>query len=165
MSPLFALLAPLALLLPDPAGVAAPPAEVAPLGIAEVPVAEQVRIEQRVIVKIAPRTAVSRPTLMAQPMPQAQSLDGFTERKMDKCLPVGAIAAAQPHAGRLLFFLRDRRLVSVQLDKTCLARDFYSGFYFERTKDGKLCAGRDKIQSRAGANCGVRQLRELVPAD
>jgi hypothetical protein len=53
-------------------------------------------------------------------------------------------------------------MVSLSLDKTCRARDFYSGFYVERHKDGRLCADRDRLQSRTGVKCEVERLNQLV---
>lgn len=83
---------------------------------------------------------------------------------MDDCVPVGDIAGVQTGGGnQLVLFLRDRRMVSARLEKACRARDFYSGFYLERNEDGKLCVDRDKLQSRAGANCELSRMRELVP--
>lgn len=120
----------------------------------------QVRIEQRLIIRIAPR-GPGRDVFAMPPMPPR-----FYERKTSKCLPVAAIAGVQVDSNdRLLLFLRDRRLIGASLDKACKARDFYSGFYVERSEDGQLCSGRDTIHSRAGANCAITKMRELVPDD
>ena len=129
--------------------------------IREIPVQNQVRIEQRVIIRISPRRNVSRQSLVADAS-RAPS-QRYEERKMDKCIPVERIAGVQTGSGnRLLLFLRDRRIVTASLEKSCRARDFYSGFYLERNEDGKLCADRDKLQSRSGANCEIDRLRQLV---
>lgn len=85
---------------------------------------------------------------------------------MGKCVPVSGIAAVQPEAGgKLLLFMRDRRLVSASLEKACRARDFYSGFYLERTRDGMLCVDRDKLHSRSGSNCAISRMRQVVVKD
>lgn len=184
MMNVFALMAPLALMLPlsgtsDAHEATQQPAHLDPkftpiaeagLGfqdqtamdaIHEIPVQNQVRIEQRVIVRISPRQPVSRQSLTAE-APQAAPRR-YEERKMDKCIPVERIAGVQTGSGnRLLLFLRDRRIVTASLEKSCRARDFYSGFYLERNEDGKLCADRDKLQSRSGANCEIDRLRQLV---
>lgn len=123
----------------------------------------QVRIEQRVTVRISPRSPVERQSMMAE-VPQAPRPSRYEERKIGKCVPVSDIAAVQTGSGnRIVLYLRDRRMVSAKLQKSCRARDFYSGFYVERNKDGKLCVDRDKLQSRAGANCELERIRELVP--
>lgn len=122
----------------------------------------QVRIEQRLIIRIAPR-GPGRDIFAPPPMPGPPR---YYERKTSKCLPVAAIAGVQVDSNdRLLLFLRDRRLIGASLDKACKARDFYSGFYVERSVDGQLCSGRDTIHSRAGANCAITKMRELVPDD
>lgn len=122
----------------------------------------QVRIEQRMIIRIAPRL----PGQMFTPMPGPPQPPRFYERKTSKCLPIASIAGVQPDSSdRLLLITRSRKLIGASLDKSCRARDFYSGFYVERNEDGQLCAGRDTIHSRAGANCAVTKMRELVPED
>ncbi len=122
----------------------------------------QVRIEQRVTVRISPARPSERSQLLAQ-APQQGLSTRFEERKMDKCLPLDRIAGVQTGSGnRLLLFLRDRRIISINLEKTCLAREFYSGFYVDKNEDGKLCVSRDRLQSRSGAKCQVARMRRLV---
>ncbi|QOV93281.1 MULTISPECIES: hypothetical protein [Novosphingobium] len=122
----------------------------------------QVRIEQRMIIRIAPRL----PGQMYTPMPAAPQPPRFYERKTSKCLPITSIAGVQIESqDRLLLVTRGRKLIGASLDKSCRARDFYSGFYVERNEDGQLCAGRDTIHSRAGANCAITKMRELVLED
>ena len=85
---------------------------------------------------------------------------------MDRCVPIAGISGVQTGNGnRLLLFLRDQRIISVNLERACRARDFYSGFYIERNADGKLCVDRDKLQSRSGAKCEVERMRQLVAVD
>ncbi|QUL38461.1 hypothetical protein [Erythrobacter sp. JK5] len=125
-------------------------------------IVRQVRIEQRVIVRISPARGENRNNLLAS-LPQQSITTKFEERKMEKCVPVSGIAGVQTGSGnRLLLFLRDRRIVTANLEKSCRARDFYSGFYVEKNKDGKLCVDRDKLQSRTGAKCEVERMRQLV---
>lgn len=125
----------------------------------------QVRIERRVTVRIAPRSPSERMSLMEE-MPEASQPTRYQERKIGKCVSIRDIAGVQTGSGdRLLLFLRDRRMVTARLEKACRARDFYSGFYLERNEDGKLCVERDKLQSRAGANCQLTRIRELVPVE
>jgi hypothetical protein len=174
MNPFLVLLTPLALLVPALAAV--PPAEPgAPVEAvaddsvqqrdpAEAPTAAQVRIEQRVVIRIAPPGPRQRLSLVPDAAPL--SPPRMKEKKMGKCVAVAGIAAVQPDAGgKLLLFMRDRRLVSASLEKACSARDFYSGFYLERSRDGMLCADRDKLHSRAGANCQISRMRQLVARD
>lgn len=82
---------------------------------------------------------------------------------MGKCVSVAGIAGVQPRRGnRLVLFMRDQRIVAADLERACSARDFYSGFYVERSEDGMLCVDRDRLQSRTGARCKLSRLRQLV---
>lgn len=125
-------------------------------------VMQQVRIEQRVVVRIAPRVPAARQSLRAE-VPQRQLPPRFEEKKKRKCIPIDTIAGVQTGSGnRLVLYLSDQQLVSVNLEKSCRARDFYSGFYVEQSEDGRLCVDRDKLQSRTGARCEVEGMRQLV---
>lgn len=189
MHSLFALTAPLALLLPMAAGagVSAPGDRAPPFPAASAPQCaaaaldepprinplsafrgqqsvRQVRIEQRVVVRIAPASPAARQNLMAE-LPQRAMAPRFEEARKEKCVALEGIAGVQTGSGnRLVLFLRDRRMLSVNLEKSCRARDFYSGFYVERNKDGRLCVERDKLQSRTGVRCEVESMRQLVEA-
>ncbi|MGN6357217.1 MAG: hypothetical protein ACTHLU_07020 [Novosphingobium sp.] len=126
------------------------------------PVENQVRIEQRITIRIAPRAgpppAPFRPFMLDQP-----DRPRISERHAGKCLPIAGIAGVQVgRDNRLMLSLRDRRVISLGLEKGCRAQDFYSGFYVERSSDGQLCVDRDRLQSRSGANCALTRLRQLV---
>lgn len=123
------------------------------------PYPQQARIEQRIVVRISP----ARPRNPAIPDLPRNFPDRFAERKMGKCVPLQSVAAVQTGGpSKLILFLRDRRIISAQLEKACSARDFYSGFYVEPSKDGQLCIDRDRLQSRSGAKCELSQFRRLV---
>lgn len=188
MHSLFVLAAPLTLLLPlvaeaadvlddgQQSAIFAPQCDVAAAGdeaveptavnplsaLRQSSIVRQVRIEQRVVVRIAPQSASSRRNLLAD-LPQRAVAPQFEEGGKEKCVALDGIAGVQTGSGnRLVLFLRDRRMISVNLEKSCRARDFYSGFYVEKNKDGRLCVERDKLQSRTGARCEVDTMRELV---
>lgn len=124
--------------------------------------AQQVRIEQRVVVRITPQPPAARTDLLnALPRPGVDPR--FEEREKAKCVPIQNIAAVQTGSGnRLVLIMRNRQMISVNLEKSCRARDFYSGFYLEKNKDGRLCVDRDMLQSRTGASCEVETMRQLV---
>lgn len=186
MTSLFAaLLAPLALLLPGVAGPQAapvteparqgpqsrPPLTGGPAASGALRILEdsradepawQVRIEQRVIIRIAPGNPQARERFLSA-LPRRQIRETFQEEPMRGCVPISTIVGVQPGPdNRLLLFMSDRRVLTVELARTCNARDFYSGFYIERNDDGRLCGGRDELQSRAGASCGVEGLNRLM---
>lgn len=127
------------------------------------PNAEQVRIEQRVTIRISPRPA---------PLPLAASVSSqerdvraprVIERKMGKCVPLNALLGVQSGGGnKLMLFLRGQRLVSATLEKACQGRDYYSGFLVSQHSDGQLCADRDELLARSGAKCKVQGYREIM---
>ena len=124
--------------------------------------ARQIRIEQRVVVRIAPQSPATRNNLLAD-LPQRQLAPRFEERGKEKCVALQGIAGVQTGSGnRLVLFLRDSRMISVNLEKSCRARDFYSGFYVEKNEDGRWGIERDKLQSRTGARCEIEAMRRLV---
>ena len=94
--------------------------------------------------------------IQAQAIPQVHM--------MKDLIAIANIAGVEPapEQNRLLLFMRDRRILSAALERACNARDYYSGFYIERSEDGQLCARRDLLQSRAGASCKVAQLNRLI---
>jgi hypothetical protein len=159
------LLAPLglaapALLAPALSAEPAPGEEEADAGVLGAP-AQQVRIEQGIIIRIPPGSA--RPPL--SPPPEVRRAPRWRERPAGQCLPLWAIGGLRIEDDRnLLLFMRDRRLVRAQLDRTCSAGEFASGFYIEQSDDAQLCAGRDMLRSRRGASCALVSLRLLVPA-
>ena len=123
--------------------------------------AEQVRIEQHFSIRISPGGTMMPPDMMDDLMDERP--ERFEERAMSKCFALGAIAGVQSAEGnRLLLFMRDQHIISAVLEKMCHAREFYSGFYVERSPDGMICVNRDKLQSRSGANCRIARLRALV---
>jgi len=142
----------------------------------------QVRIEQQVIIRISPRMP-GRDTIAPQVLPMQPVIQPINpnfrsnlqpnsvqvrvrERKAGKCMSATGIAAVQPITdGRLMFYMRDRRMLAAGLEKACSARDFYLGFYMSKTSDGQLCVGRDAIHSRAGTTCKLKDVREYVPVE
>lgn len=127
--------------------------------------ANQVRIERRVTIRISPYRQSNRTSMLAR-LPSRGLAGEYEERKMEGCVPVSGIAGVQTGNGnRLLLFLNDQRIVSLNLERGCRARDFYSGFYVERNKDGRLCVKRDQLQSRSGAKCEVAGMRRLVAVE
>ena len=122
---------------------------------------EQVRIERRVILRISPAPGPARQSLTAE-APRAQQRTRIVERKMGKCVESANIGGVADRGDHLVMFLRDRRMVAARLEKGCSPRDFYRGFYMERSEDGKICVERDRLMSRSGAKCQVDSFRELV---
>jgi hypothetical protein len=128
----------------------------------------QVRIEQHMTIRITPSRPRAMPPDFLFDFREREAPPRLIERNMGRCLPVASISGVQPDAAgnRLILFLRDRRMVSATLERACRARDFYSGFYVDRTEDGQLCVGRATLLSRSGMNCKLTRLRQLIdPGD
>ncbi|MBX7480986.1 hypothetical protein [Qipengyuania qiaonensis] len=126
-----------------------------------VPIAHQVTIERRVILRISPQSSAMRRSMLGE-LPQQALPRRFVERPHGKCLDAGDIVGVSDHGSRLVMYMRDRQIVSAKLEKACSPRDFYLGFYVERNDDGKLCVDRDRLMSRAGARCRISKLNRLV---
>lgn len=129
------------------------------------PNAQQVRIEQRVTIRISPRPAPM--PLAAMAGSEARDRDMGTpriiERKMGKCVPLNSVLGVQSGGGnKLVLFLRGQRLVSATLEKACQGRDYYSGFLVSQHSDGQLCVDRDELLARSGAKCKVQGYREIM---
>ncbi len=123
---------------------------------------DQVRIEQRVTIRITPRQAPVQPSMLMD-APASMPAPRRAERDIGQCLPIAGIGGVQAGANnRLTLFMRDRRVVRGELERACTARDFYSGFYVERNSDGQLCVKRDTLRSRSGAACKLSKLKQLV---
>ena len=121
----------------------------------------QVRIEQRVIVRIAPMAEQVRRQIRAQQ--QSDEALVLSERPLADCIPLNTIVGVgSANDNRLVFLMRNRRLVGAQLDRSCSARDFYAGFYVDRHADGRLCVKRDELHARRGATCTVASLSRIV---
>ncbi len=125
----------------------------------------QIRIEQRVVIRVSPRRPARR-NLTADAPRRSSAPTRLVERKIGKCIQMKSIGAVQPtRDNRLMLYMRDQRLIAANLEKACNARDYYQGFYVEPSKDGKLCIDRDKLQSRTGVKCELSRLRQMVAAE
>jgi len=128
----------------------------------------QVRIEQRFIIRV-PRQSMSRSSLMPMAPPRRAPLPEppkFERRKVGKCVMMRDVTGVRViDDDMLVLFLRDQRMIEAELERSCSAREFFQGFYMERSGDGQLCIDRDLIQARSGSKCEVEKLRQLVPED
>lgn len=122
---------------------------------------EQVRIDQRVIVRL-PAPASAPATVGAQR--QSAAKIKYKEQKIGKCLWVDKLGGSRPGPNRSLDLMtRDGILIRAYLGDGCLAREFYAGAYMERSYDGKLCVDRDLLHARTGAKCEIDKFRLLIP--
>lgn len=115
----------------------------------------QVIIERRTFIRITPHHERSR---------ARETFRDWKEKKADKCIAMtalGGISISRPDSIDLI--LRSGQLVRARLEKGCPSIDFYSGFYLQPTRDGRLCEDRDTIHSRTGGGCLIDKFHTLVP--
>lgn len=116
----------------------------------------QVRTNQRVIIRIPPKPAPAA-SKRSEPVE-------YNEEKIGKCLLMDRLVGARPGPkDSLEIMTRDGNVIRAYLGDGCLAREFYAGAYVERSDDGKLCIDRDLLHARTGAQCEIDKFRLLVP--
>lgn len=114
-------------------------------------------VERRIIIRIP-----TRPTL--RPRRRAPSGIVWRERPTDDCQPVSGIARARfTRPGVVDLLMQDRSLIRARLDSECVALGYYSAFYLVPGEDGRICAARDTIVSRAGNECAISGFHILEP--
>ncbi|MGQ0660964.1 hypothetical protein [Sphingosinicella sp.] len=121
--------------------------------------APQVRgfmMRQQIIIRV--------PTGARRVAAAAPSLIRWRERGGPRCIAAGQIVGATllgPSSVDLI--LRDNSRLRARLESRCPALDYYRGFYVNATADGRICADRDSIRSRAGGECQIDAFRALTP--
>lgn len=122
---------------------------------------ESYAVAQQVVQQVIVRLPRLSPSAAAVAMPPPVE---WVEKKGPKCIPLASLAGALVTQPGAIDLVQDGGArVRAQLDRKCPALDFYSGFYIKPTKDGKVCADRDAVRSRAGRQCGIDRFRLLVP--
>lgn len=115
----------------------------------------QMVIERRVVIRVTPHEE------RAQMRPNFRD---WREKSAPRCLYVNNVVGVlitKPDSIDIV--LRGRQAMRARLERGCSSLDFYSGFYFKPTPDGRLCEDRDMIYSRAGGACTIDRFRRLVP--
>lgn len=121
----------------------------------------QVTMREQVIIRV--RTlAPQRAPRGSQYVPSSEVK--WREKKAPRCLALRDLAGiSNIDSESIDLVLRGGSRVRAKLDDDCPSLDFYQGFYFKPTEDGKMCADRDSIHSRSGAQCEIARFRMLVP--
>ena len=121
----------------------------------------QVRIQQRIIIRIPRQTSVAN-NLGSRSSAKIAEIQ-YKEMKIGKCLLMDRLVGSRPGTEEGLDLVtRDGSLIRAYLGDGCLAREFYAGAYMERPLDGKLCVDRDMLHARTGAKCEIDKFRLLV---
>ncbi len=116
-----------------------------------------ISVRQQIIIRVPRgiRTAV----------PASSSLIQWREGRGPRCLSASQIVGASLIGQSSVdLILRDNSRVRARLESRCPALDYYHGFYVNATQDGRICADRDSIRSRAGGECQIDQFRMLSAA-
>lgn len=153
---------------PVPGGAAAPMARIIEIpGVQAKPVGYfQLVIERQLIIRIPARpstltnfSAGETTGTRRAPVPIV-----WRETKAPRCVPMRSLIGIQAvQRDSIDLITRENERLRAKLNRGCRALDFYSGFYLKQSKDGRLCADRDALHARSGAECEVEKFRLMVP--
>lgn len=116
-----------------------------------------VTIQRRIIIRIpVVEQSVPLPDLSAQRAAPSRAESG------PMCLAQRLIrgAAISDHAG-VVFVMTTNNRYRARLERGCHPADFQTGFYIHSTADGVVCAGRDLLHARSGANCMITRFSAI----
>ena len=103
------------------------------------------------------------PSGIRQVAPAGASLIKWREGRGPDCInATRLIGATLLRQNSVDLILRDNSRVRARLQRRCPALDYYRGFYINATEDGRICADRDSIHSRAGGECQIDSFRALT---
>jgi hypothetical protein len=123
------------------------------------PAEGQISFHQHIVIRI-PRMPMPPPAGPRPPMPPIE----WHEESGPRCVEgEDLVAATIPTDDQVDLMLRDGERMRARLDKRCRSLDFYTGFYVVAGHDGKVCARRDVIKTRAGDDCPIDRFRRIVP--
>jgi hypothetical protein len=114
----------------------------------------QLTVRERIVVRVR--------RMPAAPVPRKPV--AWKERKGPRCISPGDLAGVlitKPGAVDMVMY--GGKWLRAKLDGECRSLDFYSGIYLKPGTDGQVCADRDVIRARSGANCGIATFKLLQP--
>lgn len=125
----------------------------------------QLVIEQRLTIRVpARRTPLVNFSASPEASPRtAPQPITWKEKKAPKCLAMKSVVGMQVQRDSIDILTRQNQRIRALLNRGCRPLDFYSGFYMQANKDGQLCADRDLIHARSGAECEIDKFRLMVP--
>lgn len=95
--------------------------------------------------------------------PAGTTLIQWRESPGPRCVPANRVVGASLiRQNSVDLLMRDNTRLRARLERRCPALDYYYGFYVNATEDGRICADRDVIRSRAGGECAIEQFRRLT---
>lgn len=126
----------------------------------------QVVIERQLIIRIPARPSTLNNFAAGESTVQRERAVPIVwrETKAPKCVAMRSLVGIQAvQRDSIDLITRENQRLRAKLNRGCRALDFYSGFYLKAPKDGRLCADRDALHARSGAECAVEKFRLLVP--
>jgi hypothetical protein len=120
-----------------------------------------VTIRRRIIIRIPMvEQLVPLPRDPGGPVAQAASPNRSESGPM--CLAQRLIRGAAISEGAgVVFVMTTNNRYRAGLERGCQPADFQSGFYINPTADGVVCAGRDLLHARSGANCMITRFSAI----
>jgi hypothetical protein len=104
------------------------------------------------------------PSGARQLAPAGASLVQWRESRGPRCVAASRlIGATLLRENSVDLILRGNSRIRARLQSSCPALDYYRGFYINATDDGRICADRDAIRSRAGGECEIEEFTLLSP--
>lgn len=86
----------------------------------------------------------------------------FTKKSRRACVESERIAGAIVTSDRTIdLVLTGGEQWRMRFKGDCSALSYYQGFYYRQTQAGRLCAGRDAVLARSGAECPILSLAPL----
>lgn len=86
----------------------------------------------------------------------------FTKKSKRACIESERIAGAIVTGERAIdLVLSGGDRWRMGFKKDCPGLTYYQGFYYRQTQAGRLCAGRDAVLTRAGAQCPIDTLAKV----
>lgn len=114
-----------------------------------------ISVRQQVIIRV--------PRGVHRVAPAGATLIQWRESRGPHCIAANTIVGASLLGQNSVdLILRDNSRIRARLERRCPALDYYYGFYVNATEDGRICADRDSIRSRAGRACQIDQFRSLT---
>lgn len=100
-------------------------------------------------------------TLAEAPQPKGLAAL-FTKKSRRACIESRRIGGAVVTDERSIdLVLNDGERWRMGFKADCPALSYYQGFYYRQTEAGRLCAGRDAVLARSGAECPIDSLSRI----
>lgn len=126
--------------------------DIDPAPAGEVVLAQTI-IRERVIIRVPTR------------MPPPKRIKRWKTKSGPKCISGQGIGGALVvDEDKVDLILPGGQRIRAELENSCPALDYYSGFYLRPDPDdGMICARREAIHARSGGECQIKRFRRVIP--